>query len=178
MLKSKYAQLVLDGKKRSTIRLGRIEVKNTEFYINSGGKIIAKAVLRDVVYKKVKDLTDEDAKLDGFESKNELLMELKNHYGNISEDDEVTILIFDIIEKLDLDEQNFGGLKPKQVSELALKYLPLDDYEEMVHKKVLEYGSIRKVARELFGSIQKRWKVRAVLNKAYRKLVEKGIIKL
>ncbi len=176
MLKSEYAPLILEGKKTTTIRLGHLEVKHREFYINSGGRIIAKAILKNVEYKKIKDLTDEDARLDGFSSKEELIEALKKHYKHVTEDDEVTIITFEIVEKLDISESRFGEHKPKEIAELALKHLPLDPYEEMIMKKVLEYGSIRKAAKKLFGSLQKRWKVRSVLEKAYRKLIEKGVI--
>ena len=177
MLKAKYAPLILNGSKKSTIRLGKVDVRNREFYINSGGKIIAKAVVKDVQYKTVRELTDEDAKLDGFKNREELIGELRRHYGKISDDDWVTIIIFDILEILNLDESGYGGMKPKQISELALKYLPLNEQEEMIHRKIIEYGSIRKAARKIYGSLQMRWKIRNALNKAYRELVERGIIK-
>lgn len=177
MLKSKYVPLILSGSKKSTIRLGKLNVRSKEFFINSGGKIVARAIVRNIKYKTVKELTDEDAGLDGFDSREELIQELKRHYGDIRDDDLVTIIIFDIVEILNIDEQNYGGMKPKQISELALKYLPLDAYEEMIHRKILEYGSIRRAAREIYGSLQMRWKIRNALNKAYRKLLARGIIK-
>ena len=177
MLKAKYIPLILNGSKKSTIRLGKVDVRNKEFYINSGGKIIAKAVVREVKYKTVRELTDEDAKMDGFDNREELIRELRRHYGEISDDDWVTIIIFDILEILNIDEGGHGGMKPKQISELALRYLPLDQHEEMIHRKIIEYGSIRKAAKKIYGSLQMRWKIRNVLNKAYRELVERGIIK-
>ncbi len=178
MFKSEYMPLLKSGVKRSTIRVGQVNVKNKEFYINSGGKILAKAVLKEVKYKKVRDLTDEDAKLDGFSSREELINELKKHYKHVSDDTIVTIITFDIVEWLDIDEYGFGKLRPKDIAELALKHLPLSEYEEMIHRKIIEYGSIRRTAKALFGSLQMRWRVRNVLNKAYQKLVEKGLIKL
>jgi len=177
MMKSDYADLVLEGKKKSTIRLGKVQVNSKEFFINSGGKIIAKAVVRDVIYKRVKELTDEDARLDGFRNKEELVRELRKHYRDLKEDDLVTIIVFDVVEKLNINEYKLGNFKPKEIAELALKNLPLNEFEEAVLKKVIEYGSVRGASRSLFGSIQYRWKIRSVLNKVYRMLLEKGIIK-
>ncbi len=177
MIKSDYADLILEGKKRSTIRLGKVQVNNREFFINSGGKIIAKAIVKDVVYKRVKDLTDDDAKLDGFNSKEELIGELKKHYRNLKDDDVVTIIVFDVVERLNINEYKLGSYKPKEIAELALRNLPLTEFEEAVLKKIIEYGSVRGASRSLFGSIQYRWKIRNVLNKVYRMLLEKGIIK-
>jgi hypothetical protein len=178
MFKSDYIPLLKSGVKRSTIRIGKIEIRNKDFFINSGGKILARAVLKEVKYKKIGDLTDEDAKLDGFNSREELVNELKKHYKHVTDDTIVTIIVFDIVEWLNIDEYGFGRLKPREISELALKHLPLSEYEEMIHRKIIEYGSIRRTAKALFGSLKMRWKIRNVLNKAYQKLVEKGLIKL
>lgn len=177
MLKAKYIPLILNGSKKSTIRLGKINVRSKELYINSGGKKFAKAIVKEVKYKTVRELTNEDAKLDGFDNREELIKELRCHYGEISDDDWVTIIIFDALEILNIDERKYEGMKPKQISKLALRYLPLDEREEMIHRKIIEYGSIRKAARKIYGSLQMRWKIRSVLNKAYKELVEREIIK-
>jgi len=75
MIKSKFAKDIISGKKRATIRLGKVEVKANEFLIHSGGRIIARAKLKNVRYKKVKELSDEDALLDGLSSREELIDE-------------------------------------------------------------------------------------------------------
>jgi len=52
-----------------------------------------------VVVKRVKELTDEDAKKDGFRNINELIDALKRIYGGIKGEDLVTIIHFEIPEK-------------------------------------------------------------------------------
>ena len=80
----KYKDLLLSGKKRATIRVGKVNLKpGDEVLIHSGGYVIGKAKIRKVEKKRVSELTDEDAIMDGFKNKEELLDALKEHYKNI-----------------------------------------------------------------------------------------------
>ena len=181
MVKGEYVDLILKGVKRTTIRLGIIKPKYNEIMIHGGGKPIALAKITNVEYKRINELTDEDARKDGFPSLKVLLKELKKSYGEIRPNDIVTIIEFVITKKLsDLDvKEPWLGLKPVEIARIALRYCENIPQEE---RKILEdltrTESIRKTAIRLYGSINRRWKIRKVLRKYLDILVNKGIIKV
>ncbi|MEB3787346.1 MAG: ASCH domain-containing protein, partial [Desulfurococcales archaeon] len=53
MLKGEYAELLLSGRKRATIRLGVVRPKYREVIIHGGGRPRAKAVIEGVEVKRV-----------------------------------------------------------------------------------------------------------------------------
>jgi len=180
MLKRRFVDKILSGEKATTIRLGKVEIRSKEFYIHAGGRIVARAVVEDVTYKRVKELTDEDAKADGFSSVSELKEELKRFYPNIKEHDWVTIIRFRIVEKMDKAETHiYGGLSAYEAAKKALEHseqLDLDDEEIKVLRKIIETGSIRAAARELYGHPLKRRRIRRILWNVVKKLCEKGFL--
>jgi len=181
MLRKEYADMLLSGKKRATVRLGKVIPKYREVIVHSGGKPICKVRITRVTHKKVSELTDEDARKDGFESRRELLKELKKVYGKrLSGDEEVTIIEFEVLQRLDhlSSEDPYLGLKPEDIARLALRYLrsefPKD--ERRILEELGKGKSIREVAKELTGDPTRRWRVRGVLRKALKLLVDKGIL--
>ena len=167
MMKAKYAEKVLSGEKTATIRPGKAYVRSREFFIHAGGKIVARAVLESVEYKRLRDLDDEHAKADGFGSVDELKRELKRLYPRIKEHDWVTIVRFRVVEKIDKPEtKSYGGLSAIQVARLALENLSrikLSKEEEEILRVLVETGSLRATARKIYGSIMARKKVRATI---------------
>jgi hypothetical protein len=101
MLKKEYGELLLAGRKKATIRLGVVTPKYDELIVHSGGRPIAKVKITGVVVKRVGELTDSDAIIDGFRSRKELLESLRRAYGDVRQDDLVTIIKFDVIQKYD-----------------------------------------------------------------------------
>ncbi|MGC9072098.1 MAG: ASCH domain-containing protein [Acidilobus sp.] len=99
--KRRYLDKILEGEKRSTIRLGRVVVRGRLITIVGDGRPIALARIDEVIYKKVKDLTDEDARLDGFKGLAELFRELRKIYGDFTLEDDITILRFTLVRRLD-----------------------------------------------------------------------------
>jgi hypothetical protein len=67
MVKKEFAELILKGVKTTTIRLGKVVPRSREIIIHSGGRPIAKAIIESIEYKKVKELTVEEANSDGYE---------------------------------------------------------------------------------------------------------------
>ncbi len=182
MLRSRYLKKVLEceiGGVTRTIRLGIVKPKFREVYIHSAGKVVAKAEIVRVVYKRVRDLTDEDAMLDGFRSREELISELRRIYGRVSPDMYVTIIELKVTEHLDISDEAVNAyLTPTDIARLALYYdVPLSREEKELLKMLLDLGSIRKVALKLFGTIEKRWIIRRVVRKALKLLQERGIIR-
>ena len=178
MIKSKFLNDILSGNKRATIRLGKVKVKSKEFYIHSGGQIVAKARLKRVTYKKVSELTNDDAKMDGFSSREELINALREHYGDVKEDDYVTVIEFEIIEFLNkTEEKTYFGLDAYEIAKIALKHLDLPEKERKILETLVKTRSIRYVAKKFFGKLSKRWKVRRLISRLAKELYELGIIK-
>jgi len=183
MVRSEYGRLILEGVKKATIRLGIVVPKYyDEVIVHSGGKPIAKVRIVDVIYKKVSQLTDEDAKLDGFRNVDELIKALKEVYGDFSPNDTVTIIKFELIQRLDelKTYDRYYGLSPSDIARIGLRYLRdvLSD-DEVKILKVLGSGlSIREATKELYGTIERRWRIRKVVRKVADELVRRGVIRV
>jgi hypothetical protein len=183
MIKGEYVDLVLRGVKRTTIRLGRVKPKYSEVILHGGGRPVAKVKIKKVTYKKVKELTDADAIKDGFKSLTELLRALKETYGNVRDDDYVTIIEFEVVKKIEATEVSdpYLGLEPADIARLALRYLGEEHFTEeelRVLKCMTATASIRLTSIRLYGTLDKRWKVRLTLKKALKMMIEKGVLKV
>jgi len=108
--KKRYLQLIIEGRKRSTIRLGRLVLRDRLLTIVGDGGPIALARVDEVIYKKVRELTDEDARVDGFRGLIDLFRELRRIYGAFSLEDDVTIIRFTVLRRLDNEGQDLAGL--------------------------------------------------------------------
>ncbi|MEM3980342.1 MAG: ASCH domain-containing protein [Ignisphaera sp.] len=181
MIKGKFARLILTGKKTTTIRLGRVVPKSSEVIIHSNGRPIAEAKIKNIIYKKVKELKEEDAIRDGYSSLQELLSDLRNIYKvDINPDDEVTIIEFEVTKKFDdIDISDiYLGFSPHTIAVLANRYLRdvMSKDERNVVEHMLRYKSIRLSTIKMFGSLNKRWIIRNTLRSLLIKLIVKGII--
>lgn len=175
MLSSRFLDALLRGEKRSTIRPGALKVAE-EVYIHSRGVIAAAAKVERVVYKRVRDLTDEDARMDGFGSLEELLAELKRRYRRLGPDSIVTVVVFGEVRPLnEPEEAAYGGMRPEQIARLALKRLRLSRRERELLEAVAKYKSIRRAAAALFGDPQERRAIRETLKRAARELRRGGL---
>jgi len=182
MVKGEYVDKILSGQKRATIRLGHVRLKYNELIVHGGGRPVAKVRVERIHYKRVSELTEEDAQKDGFASVNELINALEKAYGTkLRPDDIVTIIEFSVIQDLSrLEPQDpYLGLQPADVARLALRYIAdrLSDDERKILRDLTMTNSIRATAYRLFGDISKRWRVRRILRKALRELVAGGYIK-
>ena len=180
MVKGEYVKDILEGRKRATIRLGVVRLRYPELIVHGGGRPVAKIRVTRVVYKKVSELTDEDAVKDGFRSREELIRALERTYGEVKPDDYVTIIEFDVIQDLTHiePEDPYLGLKPADVARLALRYLSdtLSEEERKILLELTRTDSIRAAAIRLFGDLGKRWRIRKVLRRALRELVRRGLV--
>lgn len=180
MVKGSYVEAILENKKSATIRLGIVKPKYNEIIIHGGGRPIAKAIIEGVIYKKIRELTDEDAILDGFQSKDELIHELKRLYGYVSESDYVTIIQFRVIQKLaDLTPADrYLGLQVSDVARLGLRYLSneLSGEDKKILFDLTKTNSIRKTAINILGDLNKRRYIRRVLRRVLNELVKRKII--
>jgi len=108
--KKRYLQMILEGRKRSTIRLGRLVLRDRLLTIVGDRGPIALARVDEVIYKKVRELTDEDARVDGFRGLIDLFRELRRIYGDFGLEDDVTIIRFTVLRRLDNEGQDLAGL--------------------------------------------------------------------
>lgn len=180
MVKGEYVDDILTGRKKATIRLGRVRVKYKELIVHGGGRPIAKVRVTGVRYKRVSELTDEDARIDGFEGVNELLAALEKAYGRKPKPDEVvTIIEFEVVQDLSKlePEDPYLGLQPADIARLALRYLDdLSDEDRKILRDLTVTNSIRASAYRLYHDLGKRWLIRRVLRRALRRLVERGVL--
>lgn len=182
MVKGKYINGILSGRKKATIRRGIVKPRYKEIIVHGAGRPIAKIYVERVYYKRLHELTDEDAVKDGFSSREELVNELKKVYPGIKDDEWVTIIEFKVIQRLDHleTEDPYLGLAPADIARIALRYLEdeLGGKDKEILLDLTRTGSIRSTAVRLFGTLNKRYIVRKVLRKTLNKLIEKGIIRV
>ena len=176
MMDEEYVEALLSGVKRGTIRLGVVK-PDRELFIHSGGRIVARAVVESVEYRRVSELTDEDARLDGFPSREALIRALRRLYPGLKPSDVVTIIRFERVEPMDAPEYDYGGHSPREIAEKALRHLDLSPEERRILELIARMGSLRKVALRLYGTLEARRRLRKVVRRAYERLREKGILK-
>lgn len=182
MVKGEFVKDILSGRKKATIRLGKVKLKYNELIVHGGGRPVAKVRVTGVRYKRVSELTDEDAVKDGFRSREELLEALRRMYGDFSEDDYVTIIEFEVVQDLSsLEPQDpYLGLEPADIARLGLRYLSnmLTEEERKILRDLTITNSIRSTAVRLYGGLEKRWRVRRVLRRVLSGLVKQGLIRV
>lgn len=91
-----YAESILKGEKRTTIRLKSIYSPGEVVEVYVGSARVGRAVIREVIRKRLSDLGDEDARADGFGDREELLKELMKIYGKkiLSKNPEMYVIHF------------------------------------------------------------------------------------
>ncbi len=92
-LNDRYLTDFIEGRKKSTIRRGRREYPFGECILQSSSRGVS-AIIENIRYCRLEDLTDDDAIIDGFKSKNALLQTLFTFYTDLKPDDEMSIVYF------------------------------------------------------------------------------------
>lgn len=98
VFKLDYAGKILSGEKTTTIRLSTNLKEGDMVEIYVGHVRIGKAIIKKIYRKKLKDLTLEEIKNDGFKSIDELMTNLAKIYGSrrINTDSEVYVINFQL----------------------------------------------------------------------------------
>jgi len=175
MMDEEYVEALLSGVKKGTIRLGVVK-PDKELLIHSRGRIVARAIVESVEYRRVSELTDEDARLDGFPNRDALVRALKRLYPGLKPSDIVTVIRFSRVEPMDEPEYNYGGVSTREIAEKALRHLQLSPEERRVLELIARMGSLRKVALKLYGTLEARRRLRKILRKAYEELKRRKLI--
>ncbi|MCC6020569.1 MAG: ASCH domain-containing protein [Thermoproteaceae archaeon] len=97
--RQKYLESVLSGKKRVTVRYGIVRPRLSLVYIVCCDAIHAEALITKVYYTRLGRLGADVIAAEGLSSREELLSELREIYGNVRESDLVTVIHFTIVRK-------------------------------------------------------------------------------
>ncbi len=92
--RKKYREKIISGEKMTTIRLETRLKPGDTVLVKAGNETIGTAKIIGVTDRKLKDLTEEDAGLDGFRSLKELKAELKDIYGPLDEETTLKLVRF------------------------------------------------------------------------------------
>jgi len=88
--------LVLRGKKLSTVRKGLRDYTLGDVLLETDpSRYTIHGTITKIELKKLSDLTDSDAKKEGYDSINSLLERVKQIYPEIQDDSEITVVDFD-----------------------------------------------------------------------------------
>ncbi len=181
LINSTYKSRILRGKKTTTIRYGRYEAEpGSEVYlvITPSDVAVAKVRIREVKRRKVGSLRNEDARRDGFSNVSELLRELRKIYGDLSADDEVTIICFDVIKRFEtgIPLRWLKGLNYHEPDEIARLYL--ENQRKLNFNRETDF-IMRRIYNEGLGRAVRTFgpkKVHQALLKVYHGLYSEGLI--
>ncbi len=181
LIDSSYKSKILSGDKVTTIRYGDYEAKpGSEIYlvIRPSDTAIAKARITRVGRKRVRELTNEDAKLDGFSDVRELLCELSKIYGELYGDDEVTVIGFEVVKRFDdgIPLRWLKGLNYREPAEIARLYL--ENQEKLNLNRETDF-IMRRIYNEGLGRAVRTFgpkRVQNALLKTYHALYAAGVI--
>ncbi len=180
MVKKEFAEAILSGKKRSTIRMGILKPKYRELIVHSGGRPIALIEIEEVAHKKLKDLSIEEIRNDGFDSLDSLIKTLRKLYPRerVDPDSLITVIRFHVKNTIDPGKDASIELPPAVIARIGLRYLnkELSERELAVLRVLTRTNSIRKAAVELHGDPLNRKEIRSVLRKVHEKLKSRGLI--
>ncbi len=181
LIDSAYKQKILRGDKVTTIRYGNYEAKpGSEVYlvVTPSDTAIARVRITRVERKKVRELTNEDAKLDGFSDVRELLRELSKIYSELYGDDEVTVIGFEVTKRFDdgIPLKWLKGLNYREPVEIARLYL--ENKEKLNLNRETNF-IMRRIYNEGLGRAVRTFgpkRVQQALLKAYHALYAAGVI--
>ncbi len=180
LIDSAYKSRILRGDKVTTIRYGDYEVTpGSEIYlvITPSDTAIAKVRVTGVERKKVAELTNEEARLDGFSNIRELLRELNKIYGELYGDDEVTVIGFEVIKRFDdgIPLKWLKGLNYREPAEIARLYL--ENREKLNLNRETDF-IMHRIYNEGLGKAVRTFgpkRVQNALFKAYHALYAVGV---
>lgn len=119
--KKKYLERVLRGEKTTTIRRGIVTPSKDHVYLTCDGQVLGEARISSLRFVKIRDLTDADAKRDGFESRDELLKALREIYPDISQEDWVTVISLEDVTRYSkpLAIEDLQGMPSERLAEIS-----------------------------------------------------------
>ncbi len=96
--KKKYKDLLIQGKKIATLRMGEKNYRKGEIVkVVAGGKVIGKAKIIDVKQVTWQDIGKKDILMEGMKRRKDLEKELKSIYGNFEKNEIFTQIVFEML---------------------------------------------------------------------------------
>ena len=107
---------------------------------------------------------------------------MKRVYGGLKDDDYVTVIEFEVVQRLNQLEPGdpYLGLKPADIARIALRYLQneLSLFEREVLLDLTRTNSIRRTALRILKNLNKLYIVRGILRKTLKLLISKNLINI
>jgi hypothetical protein len=88
-------RLLRANRKKCTVRLGTASVATPEILMSDGRDSVMIRIVRVDTTRCLAELTDDDARAEGFETRNELLKDLSKYYPQAKSSDPVTVIYFE-----------------------------------------------------------------------------------
>ncbi|WP_440060152.1 ASCH domain-containing protein [Thermogladius sp. 4427co] len=181
IIREDYAERFLKGEKTTTVRRGIVKVKYRNIIIHTGIRPLAIARVEYVYHKMLKNISEEEARKDGFRSREEFIREIRKLYPDIDENEYVTVIGLRILKRLDVIDSRkpFGGLKPADLARIGLRYLgeELSEIERKILLDLTRTGDIDLTSQRVLKDVGRRGVVVEVLNNVLRRLLDKGILR-
>lgn len=89
--------LLRAGRKRCTIRLGKATVATSEILMTDGRKSVPVKILKVDNARCFKEISPQDAFDEGFDSREELIQDLRQYYPHTRDTDPITVIYFEPI---------------------------------------------------------------------------------
>uniref|UniRef100_A0A7J3X5Y5 ASCH domain-containing protein n=1 Tax=Thermofilum pendens TaxID=2269 RepID=A0A7J3X5Y5_THEPE len=177
-----YLDKLLKGEKSLTIRAKKPNLKPGDLaLVHSQGMILGKVRILSVQAKRLKDLGEEEAAQEGFQSVDQLKEALKKHYPHLKDSSYVYLIKFEWVERYDsplADGEHAWpyALTPAEVAQLALSSgIELAEEDREILSLLAKEKSIRRAAVKL-GGLSLRPLVRGVVRRAALELEKKGLL--
>ena len=90
--------LAMLGKKKCTIRLGKIGVAGHQIILTDGSEVLPVRITGVDTSRTFVQLNDQDARDEGFGSRAELVADLKQYYRTIDDQQPITVIYFNRVE--------------------------------------------------------------------------------
>jgi hypothetical protein len=94
---------LLSGEKQCTIRAGKRDFTEGRLTFESKTGQVATVNVKEVRHKKLRDLTDREAQMDGALNAQDMADALKRFYPDIGPDSDITIVLYDPPQKAPLE---------------------------------------------------------------------------
>jgi len=91
-------RLLRAGRKKCTIRMGRASVATQYILLSDGRTSLPVRILKVDNDRCLKELTDQDARDEGFHTREELMQDLRRYYPWAKDNDPVTVIYFELLD--------------------------------------------------------------------------------
>ncbi len=90
--------LLRAGRKKCTVRMGTASVATPEILMTDGRTSVAVRIVKIDNDRCFRDLNDQDAQDEGFQTREELLQDLKQYYPQARGEDQITVIYFQLLD--------------------------------------------------------------------------------